>query len=184
MDVESRHAFWGTMRGFAARGTTVLFATHYLEEADGFADRAVLMAQGRIVADGPSTEIKARVGSRTIRATVPGANLAALAGLPGVAGADRHGDAVILACSDADAAVRALLARYPRREGHRDRRRGAGSGVPAADRPRRLGRAGRRAAGGRALIATAYTRYEVLRAFRTRRFFVFSLGFPLVLCFL
>ena len=34
MDVEGRHAFWTTMRGFAARGKTVLFATHYLEEAD------------------------------------------------------------------------------------------------------------------------------------------------------
>jgi ABC-2 type transport system ATP-binding protein len=113
MDVESRHAFWAAMRGFAARGTTVLFATHYLEEADAFADRAVLMAQGRIVADGPTTEIKARVGSRTIRATLPGADLGALAGLPGVAGADRHGEAVILVCSDSDAAIRALLAGYP-----------------------------------------------------------------------
>ena len=59
------------MRAFAARGKTVLFATHYLEEADANADRAVLMAHGRIVADGPTTEIKARVGTRTIRATLP-----------------------------------------------------------------------------------------------------------------
>ena len=53
MDVEGRHAFWATMRAFAARGKTILFATHYLEEADAYADRAVLMARGRIVADGP-----------------------------------------------------------------------------------------------------------------------------------
>ena len=52
MDVESRHAFWATMREFASRGKTVLFATHYLEEADDFADRVVLMAAGNIVADG------------------------------------------------------------------------------------------------------------------------------------
>ena len=56
---------------FAARGKTVVFATHYLEEADAYADRAVLMARGRVVADGPTTEIKAMVGSRTIRATLP-----------------------------------------------------------------------------------------------------------------
>ena len=62
MDVEARRAFWATMREFAARGKTVLFATHYLEEADAYADRAVLMARGRVVADGPTTEIKARVG--------------------------------------------------------------------------------------------------------------------------
>ena len=97
MDVEARRAFWATMRRFAARGTTVVFATHYLEEADEFADRIVLMAHGRIVADGPSTEIKAHVGMRTIRATLPGVSPAALAALPGVAAAERHGDAVTLA---------------------------------------------------------------------------------------
>ena len=71
MDVESRHAFWTTMRGFASGGRTVLFATHYLEEADEFADRVVLMAHGEVVADGTPNEIKAKVGSRTIRATLP-----------------------------------------------------------------------------------------------------------------
>jgi ABC-2 type transport system ATP-binding protein len=71
MDVEARHAFWTTMRNFAARGKTVVFATHYLEEADAYADRAVLMSNGRIVADEPTTELKAMVGLHTIRATPP-----------------------------------------------------------------------------------------------------------------
>ncbi len=62
MDVEGRHSFWTTMREQAARGRTILFATHYLEEADAYADRAVLMAHGLVVADGPPTEIKAMVG--------------------------------------------------------------------------------------------------------------------------
>ena len=84
MDVEGRRAFWTTMREFASRGKTVVFATHYLDEADDYADRAVLMASGRVVADGPTTEIKARVGSRMIRATLPLADLDALALLPGV----------------------------------------------------------------------------------------------------
>jgi ABC-2 type transport system ATP-binding protein len=113
MDVESRRAFWATMREFAARGKTVLFATHYLDEADDYADRAVLMAAGRVVADGPTTEIKARVGSRIIRATLPGVPEAALADLPGVTAAERRGEAVVLRCSDSDAAIRALLADYP-----------------------------------------------------------------------
>ena len=113
MDVEGRHSFWMTMRGFAARGKTVLFATHYLEEADAYADRAILMANGRIVADGPTTEIKAMVGLRTIRATLPDAELDVLGRLPGVKAADRHGNAVILTCSDSDAAIRGLLAAYP-----------------------------------------------------------------------
>jgi ABC-2 type transport system ATP-binding protein len=113
MDVEGRLGFWATMRAFAAGGKTVVFATHYLDEADANADRAILMAQGRIVADGPTTEIKAMVGSRTIRATLPDADLGSLARLPGVTGADRHGEAVILVCADSDAAIRGLLAAYP-----------------------------------------------------------------------
>jgi ABC-2 type transport system ATP-binding protein len=113
MDVEGRHAFWRVMREFAARGKTILFATHYLEEADAYADRAVLMAHGRIVADGPTNEIKAMVGSRTIRATLAGVELDALARLPGVSAADRRGEAIVLTCSDSDATIRALLAAHP-----------------------------------------------------------------------
>jgi len=113
LDVEGRREFWTIMRGFAARGKTVLFATHYLEEADANADRAILMAHGRIVADGPTTEIKARVGLRTLRATLASVDPSILAALPGVVSADRHGDAVILSCSDSDQTVRALLDRFP-----------------------------------------------------------------------
>jgi ABC-2 type transport system ATP-binding protein len=116
MDVEGRHSFWTTMRELASHGKTIMFATHYLEEADAYADRAVLMAHGRVVADGPTNEIKAMVGSRTIRATIIGADLSALESLPGVNSAERRGDAVVLSCSDSDAAIRALL------EAHREAR--------------------------------------------------------------
>ncbi len=112
MDVEGRREFWMVMREFATRGRTVLFATHYLEEADANADRAILMARGQVVADGPPTEIKARVGTRTIRATLPDVDPATLAALPGVAAAERHGDSVILRCTDSDGAIRELLAGY------------------------------------------------------------------------
>jgi ABC-2 type transport system ATP-binding protein len=113
MDVQSRHAFWVTMRGAAADGRTVLFATHYLEEADAYADRAVLMASGRIVADGPTTEIKSMVGTRTIRATLPDVPVEELERLPGVSRVERRGESVALACADSDAAIRALVDRYP-----------------------------------------------------------------------
>ncbi|HEX4482898.1 MAG TPA: ABC transporter ATP-binding protein [Solirubrobacteraceae bacterium] len=113
MDVEGRRAFWRVMREFAARGKTILFATHYLEEADAYADRAVLMAHGRIVADGPTNEIKAMVGSRTIRATLPRVELDVLERLPGVSAADRRGEAIVLTCSDSDATIRALLTAHP-----------------------------------------------------------------------
>jgi ABC-2 type transport system ATP-binding protein len=113
MDVEARHDFWTVMRAFSAGGKTVIFATHYLEEADAYADRVVLMANGRVVADGAATEIKARVGLRTIRATLPNASLDDLSLLPGVRSAERRGEAVLLTCDDSDAAVRAVLQAYP-----------------------------------------------------------------------
>jgi ABC-2 type transport system ATP-binding protein len=113
MDVESRRAFWASMRNFASRGKTVVFATHYLEEADEFADRICVMARGRVVADGPTTEIKARVGSRVIRATLPLVDVGMLRALPGVTDAQRHGESIVLRCVDSDRALRALLDRFP-----------------------------------------------------------------------
>jgi ABC-2 type transport system ATP-binding protein len=113
MDVETRHAFWEFMRGFASSGKTVIFATHYLEEADNFADRIILMARGSVVADGPATEIKATVGLRTIRATLPGVGSDSLVQLDGVKSADLRGEAVVLHCTDSDTAIRALLAAFP-----------------------------------------------------------------------
>jgi ABC-2 type transport system ATP-binding protein len=113
LDVEGRHDFWVRIRDYAASGKTVLFATHYLDEADTNADRIVLMAHGRIVADGSPTEIKARVGGRTIRATLPDVAVEELATLPGVSDAQRRGEAVVVSCTDSDEAIRALLARHP-----------------------------------------------------------------------
>ena len=113
MDVESRRAFWSTVRELSAQGKTFLFATHYLEEADAYADRVVLMAHGRVVADGPPTEIKSIVGSRTIRATLPDVPLEELERLTGVTHAERHGESVALACSNSDAALRELIVRHP-----------------------------------------------------------------------
>ena len=113
LDVEGRRAFWGTIREFASDGRTVLFATHYLEEADAFADRVVLMSQGVIVVDGPPNEVRRMVGTRTIRATLPGVPSEAVERLPGVSHVTRRGEAVTIVCSDSDAAIRALLDAHP-----------------------------------------------------------------------
>ena len=74
MDVEGRRDFWNAIREDAQRGRTVMFATHYLDEADAYADRIVLIRSGRIVADGTTAEIKAMASGRTVRATLPGAD--------------------------------------------------------------------------------------------------------------
>jgi ABC-2 type transport system ATP-binding protein len=86
MDVEGRRTFWSAIREDAARGRTVMFATHYLEEADAYADRIVLISRGRVVADGTGAQIKALASGRAVRATLPGADTTAIAGLSGVTG--------------------------------------------------------------------------------------------------
>ena len=70
MDVEGRRSFWEAIHADAERGRTIVFATHYLEEADAFADRIVLMRHGRIIADGTAAEIRASVSGRSLRATL------------------------------------------------------------------------------------------------------------------
>jgi ABC-2 type transport system ATP-binding protein len=109
MDVEGRRTFWNAIRADAARGRTVLFATHYLEEADQYADRVVLISRGRIVADGSGSEIKSLASGRTVRATLPGADEASLRALPGVESVELRGDTVLVHSRDTDAVARHLL---------------------------------------------------------------------------
>jgi ABC-2 type transport system ATP-binding protein len=109
MDVTGRRDFWGAIREDAAQGRTVLFATHYLEEADAYADRIVLVSHGRVVADGTAAQVKALVSGRTVRATVSGPDVAALQRLPGVETVEVRGDAVLSATTDSDAVARHLL---------------------------------------------------------------------------
>src|SRR5690242_283422 len=47
MDVAGRHEFWSAIRRDAQGGRTVIFATHYLEEADAYADRVVFVRRDR-----------------------------------------------------------------------------------------------------------------------------------------
>ncbi len=72
MDVTARRDFWATMRADADSGRTIIFATHYLEEAEQFSQRTVLVNKGRIVADGPTAEIRAVAAGRVVTATLPG----------------------------------------------------------------------------------------------------------------
>jgi ABC-2 type transport system ATP-binding protein len=109
MDVEGRRSFWSAIREDAEQGRTVLFATHYLEEADQYADRIVLVSKGRIVADGTGAEIKALASGRTVRATWPAADPQALQAIDGVDGVEVRGDSVLVHAHDSDAVARYLL---------------------------------------------------------------------------
>lgn len=110
MDVRARQEFWAAMHAEAERGRTVIFATHYLQEASDFADRIVLMRQGRVVVDGSVQEVTG-TGQRTLscRWTGPGTpeSFAAQQGLPD--DVTHQGDRVRFSAQDTDALARALL---------------------------------------------------------------------------
>lgn len=116
MDVEARQAFWAAMTTEADRGRTIVFATHYLQEAEDFARRTVLLAGGRIVADGPTDQIRRRAAGWTVRARV------AIEAIPAATEAigldpDVHrvtvaGDRLTVETSDSDAVARRLLGEF------------------------------------------------------------------------
>nr|WP_078965137.1 ABC transporter ATP-binding protein [Streptomyces aureocirculatus] len=134
MDVTARQAFWATMREQTDQGRAVLFATHYLEEADAIADRVLVLHRGRLLADGTAAEIKTRAGARKVSFDLLDADTQEVAGpaleqrlrqLPclsaltvsrGGSAAHNSGHTVRLQSTDADATVHALygLGFYPR----------------------------------------------------------------------
>jgi ABC-2 type transport system ATP-binding protein len=113
MDVGARHSFWESMREFTGLGKTVVFATHYLDEADTFADRIVIMGTGKVVADGTPSEIKAVVSGRTLSFTLPTPVEGEFGALPAVTHVERRGSRISLQSEDSDATLRALLAAHP-----------------------------------------------------------------------
>jgi len=109
MDVETRQRFWSSMKEEVAEGRTLLFATHYLEEADQAADRILVINRGRLLADGTPEEIKKRAGAKRMSFRLVNANEPFLLGLPGVVSLETRHDLVHIQTSDSDATLYALL---------------------------------------------------------------------------
>ncbi|WP_238012383.1 ABC transporter ATP-binding protein [Dactylosporangium sp. AC04546] len=104
LDVAARRSFWAAMRGY---GRTVLFSTHYLDEADANADRIVVLDRGRVIADGTAAEVKRRVDVRTVSVALAAVDYSVL---PGVVAVHRRNDRAVLTTTDADETVLALAA--------------------------------------------------------------------------
>lgn len=111
LDVEARRAFWAAMNRYAERGNTVLFSTHYLEEADENADRVVVIDRGRIVADGSGADVKRAVGGNLVSFDLAGpeSDTAWLRDLPGVVAVEVRRNRAFLRSNDSDATVTALV---------------------------------------------------------------------------
>ena len=116
MDVAGRRTFWENIRADAGRGRTVVFATHYLDEADAYADRVVLLRKGEIVADGTAAEVRALGTGRTVRATWPGVDESTLAGIPQAQSVEVRGEQILVHTGDSDAVARHLLNHTPARD--------------------------------------------------------------------
>ncbi len=110
MDVEARREFWTSMRAYAALGHTILFATHYLDEAETSASRLIIIAHGRIIADGTVSDIQERYGEPRVSFTRGDAGAGGFDHLPGVRHSEIQGERVTLHTRDVDATVRALVA--------------------------------------------------------------------------
>ncbi|MGW0520340.1 ABC transporter ATP-binding protein [Crossiella sp. NPDC003009] len=108
LDVEHRREFWSYLRAFAARGRTVLFSSHYLEEVQENADRVVVISAGRTLADATPAELRRQVGGTTVSLDPRGLNPVQLHRLPGVLSVAMRGGRAHLSCADSDATVRGL----------------------------------------------------------------------------
>ena len=109
MDVETRRLFWNSMKEEVAAGRTLLFATHYLEEADQAADRILVINRGRLLADGTPAEIKARAGARRLSFRLDNVDEPFLLGLPGLVNLEVRHDVVQIQSADSDATLYAIL---------------------------------------------------------------------------
>lgn len=110
LDVQARRDMWRALADHTRRcRTTVLFSTHYLEEADQHAERVVLVAAGHITADGTPDEVKAAAGTgRVVRFRLLEGNPGRFASTAGVTGIRTDGQWMTLHSTDADATVWAL----------------------------------------------------------------------------
>ena len=109
MDVENRQIFWQAMKAEAERGKTILFATHYLEEADQIADQVIVINRGRLLASGTAADIKARAGFQRISFRLPGITRDQLLLLPNVVSLEVINDHVLIQTSDSDKTFYSIL---------------------------------------------------------------------------
>ena len=58
LDVQARHALWEDIEKFQSEGRTVVLTTHYIEEAEKFCRRIVVIDHGNIIADGTAESLK------------------------------------------------------------------------------------------------------------------------------
>ncbi|WP_372782339.1 ABC transporter ATP-binding protein [Phenylobacterium sp.] len=112
LDVTARETMWGTLRRIVRDGASIVLTTHYIEEAEALADRVVVMAKGRRIAEGTVAEIRALVVRKRVEcatATSP----AAVEAWPDITAVTLEGGRLSITTTDAEGTVRRLLTADP-----------------------------------------------------------------------
>jgi ABC-2 type transport system ATP-binding protein len=109
LDVTARETMWAALRSIVAGGATIVLTTHYIEEAEALADRVVVMAKGRSIAEGAVEEMRAVVVRKRVGCTTS-LDTAAIEAWPDVTGVVRDGRQVTITTTEAESLVRRLLA--------------------------------------------------------------------------
>ena len=114
LDPSARKTVWEKLRWLnRKRGTSVFFCTHYMDEADLYADEIGLLSKGRLTKLGSAEELKSSVSSETV-AIEASAHLdsrlaRSIAGLPGITGAHVSGNSLRIMAKNSDEAINPVM---------------------------------------------------------------------------
>ena len=109
LDVEARRNFWSVLRQLRGEGTGIVLTTHYIEEADALADRVLLLANGRVLAEDTPSGIKARAAGKRVRGRTA-LPIGTLSAWPGVRSSSLVEGVAELVTNDAEQLLRRWLA--------------------------------------------------------------------------
>jgi ABC-type multidrug transport system ATPase subunit len=112
LDVQAREAMWRTLRALTERGCAMVLTTHYIEEAEALADRVVVLAGGRLIAEGTVDEVRSVVSRRHIRCTTV-VSEEVVQQWPEVLHASRDARHLHVTAVDAEAVIQRLFASDP-----------------------------------------------------------------------
>jgi ABC-type multidrug transport system ATPase subunit len=112
LDLQAREAMWKVIGRLRDDGCSIVLTTHYLEEAEALADRVVVLAKGRLIAEGSVDEMRALVTRKRIRCAST-VDIREMKSWPGVVEVTRAANLVHVTASDAETVVRRLLAADP-----------------------------------------------------------------------
>lgn len=110
MDITSRKLFWDTIKQLKEKGKTVVFTTHYMQEAEDGADRIILFNDGKIIENGTPLELKTKLSKQSV-SFLANDNISTekLLELPAVSDVTRHAERTFLITDDTDLVLAALF---------------------------------------------------------------------------